>query len=300
MLDSVRGLLRDFFGDPLAADGRKVEHGSLDDLRRRHFQGTRTGSVVRRRLSQNTVEQRRRRLRSYSEGRAKPSAGSRHRISKTKFNSKGTARGSSGSRMSRMLQNVKSMFSNDAANLDRMKLTSETLTIGTGRSRAGWDTQMRHKIQQSNAFKRKLSELKYDRQQLMLLREWERFQERNAGPSRSLANNGNMPTLEDDRVVLLQRENERLSRQLAVRDSEIQLLKKRLDCLESNTKLRAKDELLDLLSADSNALEEEMDVVPKHSSSEVHSLRNGPEAQTTHSARSFSPVRVDYSMYSSS
>ncbi|CAI4047270.1 hypothetical protein SKDZ_12G4820 [Saccharomyces kudriavzevii ZP591] len=223
MLESVQGLWRDFFG--VRDDGRKREYGSLDEVRRR--------SALRnkRKHTRSTGKSMLRRPRKVADRKPQESLDKgREKTSKR--------------RLARIFQTIKDVFSNDNEDMSKMQSICGDMTRILKKPPQGRPSYMdastaKSRILRSGAFKRKISELKYNKQRIIELRN-----ESSDAPSRTNANQ----SLYLDREMLLQR-------QIRNRDEKIRSLESKLQSLQdklnySNEKYRILEDLLDSSNID--------------------------------------------------
>ncbi|EJS41226.1 nbp1p [Saccharomyces arboricola H-6] len=223
MLESVQGLWRDFFGT--RNDGRKREYGSLNEIRRR--------SALRNKRKQvhSTRKSMLRRPRKVPDRKPQEDYGSGHE--KT-----------SKQRLRRIFQTIKDVFSNDNENMNKMQSICGDMTKILKKPSQGRPSFMdastaKSRILRSDAFKRKISELKYNKQRISELR--------NGSSGASSGKDANQ-SLYLDREMLLQR-------QIKKRDEKIRCLERKLQSLQdelnySNEKYRILEDLLDSSNID--------------------------------------------------
>lgn len=148
-------------------------------------------------------------------------------------------------------------------------------------------------IKDSKAFQRKINELQYDKLQINKLRQLNNhkfFKDHRLLSKEEQEEDMEGYSMLNDKLKLLKNENEELKRQLYKKDSEIEILTKEIQFLKDNSKIIARDNLIDLLDVKSNFLDEIYDP----------NINVSPErqARSRSRTRSFSPVRVDLSQYS--
>ena len=143
------------------------------------------------------------------------------------------------SRLNRMKNYLMSIFSNDTETINSLKKSCHNISVR--RRNTNFDTNnsylnIKQRIENSDAFRSKLSELKYDKEQLQNLR-------RSTYRNTIMVPNENMShkNLDEDKVFLLRNENRLLKRDLKAKTSELDTTKQRLElALEKNRKY-AKD-----------------------------------------------------------
>ncbi|CCF55743.1 hypothetical protein KAFR_0A03080 [Kazachstania africana CBS 2517] len=131
---------------------------------------------------------------------------------------------------------IKSMFSNDEQNLRRLKNECSNIYVNSPNLESKTNEEYRkikNRIESSDAFKRKLNELKYDRTQIEKIRKTTRLNKH----ARSPRKNGVL----DDRLKLLNKEVQDLKRRLHDKSVELELVDARLDtALKDNKWLRSR------------------------------------------------------------
>lgn len=218
------------------------------------------------------------------------------------------------SRLNRMKNYLMSIFSNDTETINSIKKSCHNISVR--RRNTNFDTNnsylnIKQRIENSDAFRAKLSELKYDKEQLQNLR---RSTYRNSimTPNESMSHKN----LDEDKVFLLRNENRLLKRDLKAKSSELDITKQRLElALEKNRKyakdinelkIRLNDYILE-----NNKTSMRNDTLlnprPLRKPYEDHLGRKTNENKhniTTdlnnngNASDSISPVRVDFSRYS--
>ncbi|KAG0659663.1 hypothetical protein C6P45_001766 [Maudiozyma exigua] len=218
------------------------------------------------------------------------------------------------SRLNKMKNYLMSIFSNDTETIDSMKESCHNINIR--RRNTNFNTNnsylnIRQRIENSEAFRSKLSELKYDKEQLHNLR-------RSAYGNPVVASNENIPhkNLDEDKVFLLRNENRLLKRDLKAKKAELDVTKQRLAlALEKNRKYSKNINELKIQLNDYK-LENDKISIPNDTLYNPPALRKPHEGQfsrTTDEMKynnmtdlknvdnvsdSISPVRIDFSRYS--
>lgn len=293
--ESVRRLYQDFFksgnnNDRNGCDKRKREYGNLNDVRNRRI---RTNVPQRQRMHRKSLNK----YRDYNDNYL---SNQRHKntVSSTNVPSKGRITRVQ-NQVSNLIRGLKMFFSNDTENISNMRVACENFSLLSGRNNPNSyhdrNSMIRDRIQKSRSFKKKLAERDYDKRQLEILKQ-SPVQIKKRQPYFNNENNNNIQ-LNNDKVLLLQRQNRRLRKELLERESEIRILKKELRFLKENENLMNKDEILNLLSADSHTIENFQD---NNSKNDNFNMRNDQDKfdELEERSRSFSPVRIDYSQYS--
>ncbi|CAI4047458.1 hypothetical protein N7582_004114 [Saccharomyces uvarum] len=223
MLESVQGLWKDFFGT--GNDGRKREYGSLNEIRRR-----------------SALKNKRKHIRSTGKSLLKRPRKASDRKDQEILD--GGRRRTPKRRLSRIFQTIKDVFSNDHENMNKMQHICGDMTRILKKPSQGRPSYLdtdtaKSRILRSDAFKRKLSELKYNKQRISELR--------NISSDAPCGNDANQ-SLYLDREMLLQR-------QIKKRDEKIRSLEIKLQSLQdelnySNEKYRILENLLDSSNID--------------------------------------------------
>lgn len=242
MLESVQKFLGDFFGSneqktSLRNDPRKIEYGTLDDIRKpdmgddRH---TTARSTYRRRM------ERRNKFKASQQMSANADLpiNNRNRVRKQPIAKPGA--------LAAAWKNLKTVFSNEEQDLTLLQQACGNVNAmvpqNTRSNRPEERKRLRERMARSEAFKRKLIEIKYDDQMLEQLRRGRsRFSKQNEGALRS---QGQAHNITDDQITLLQRKVNELESSLRNVSKELQITQKRLKfAQEKNTLLES---LLDL------------------------------------------------------
>lgn len=218
------------------------------------------------------------------------------------------------SRLNRMKNYLMSIFSNDTETIDSMKESCHNISIR--RRNTNFNTNnsylnIKQRIENSEAFRSKLSELKYDKEQLHNLR-------RSAYGNPIVTSNENIPhkNLDEDKVFLLRNENRLLKRDLKAKEAELDVTKQRLElALEKNRKYAKNINELKMQLNDYK-LENDKISIPNDTLYNPPPLRKPYEGQFSrtidkmkynniadlsdvdNASDSISPVRVDFSRYS--
>lgn len=224
MLESVRGFIGDILGYQ-ATDPRKKEYGSLDDVRTSNRQG---GSGSHARLDRNRLR-RRRAIASNGDSAnsrkyVRPQDG--NRVNKMRNPSARTGPGT----LSKLMKSIKNVFSTEDQDLTLMQQacgnTNAMLPPAARRGAhqgAEGRKKLRDRIVRSEAFKRKLLEIKYDDRMLEQVRRG-----RSVSGSRRRIGEGyqGIEPLQDDKVGLLQRKLQELDSKVQDMDKELQITQK--------------------------------------------------------------------------
>lgn len=223
MLKSVQGLWRDFFG--IRDDGRKREYGSLDEVRRR-----------------SALRNKRRQMRPTGKSILKRPRKVQDRRAEENFHS--NRKRTPKRRLTRLFQTIREVFSNDNENMNKMQNVCGDMTRILKKRSQGRPSYMdtntaKTRILRSDAFKRKITELKYNKQRISELR--------NDISDAPTGKDGNQ-SLYLDREILLQR-------QIKKRDEKIKSLESKMKSLQdalnySNEKYRILEDLLDSSNID--------------------------------------------------
>lgn len=260
-------------------DRRKREYGDLNDIK---YRTGRSNSVKRHHLNKKNVNK----YRNFSQNRKSTQTVVHTNNNKIKD-----------PWWKPSIQKLKLIFSNDTENITNMRVACEDFSLLSNNPRHINDHLNRNKIireriRQSRSFKKKLAERDYDKRQLDILKRSSLGKGNN--PITSTTNNNTQ--LNNDKMVLLERQNKRLRKELLQRESELRILKKELRFLKVNKDLMKRDEILNLLSADSNTIDK---IYDKENISNNSNYYNDREANPVEEqSRSFSPVQIDYSQYS--
>ncbi|CAB4255601.1 similar to Saccharomyces cerevisiae YPR174C Protein of unknown function [Maudiozyma barnettii] len=221
-------------------------------------------------------------------------------------------------RYSRKFSNLKdylfSIFSNDTETLENLKESCYNITVRRKNSNINSNNSylnIKQRIENSKAFRSKLFELKYDKEQLQNLRRSKGF-----NPALVLKENISPRSIDDDKIFLLKNENRLLKRDLKSTVSELEVTKKRLNfTLEKNRnymkkinelKLQLNDYKLenarthtkkDTLLNPPNLGKAYNKHIDRHRSESVDDNKNMMTNENI-DTDNLSPVRVDFSRYS--
>lgn len=216
---------------------------------------------------------------------------------------------------------IHSVFSNDSDTINHLQKSCEDITLqirNDDRGRYNEDARLRRRIQQSKAFKTKLHELKYDKEQLEKLR-----RARKMAPNGLIADELSPKSIENDRIYLLKNENRLLKRDLESTKNELDITKKRLDFTLgknakyaqeiSDLKLQLNDyKLMKLAAESSQKVEKTNDIFARQPNLHNDKLdddfpfdaKAGALHRENRPAKenfdNLSPISVDYSRYSDS
>lgn len=329
MLESMKRYL----GDVLRNDPRKREYGDLEDVRRER-QETQERSLIRDRS----------RARVGPRSKNRPTAnfagnGSRRMLRKERMarsngivKKKPPVRDNSG-RLKSIWRSLRTVFSSEDQDLDLMQRACSNVTsmIPSKNKISGPEErrQLKERIARSEAFKRKVLQVKYDDKMLQELRR---------GRSRQRSEDPVGPNLIDDQVTLLQKKITHLETRLKDALEDLQITQKRLKfAKEKNTLLES---LLDDANIDREYVKSRRDIKniqrdnlkpdtelppsprrtvnPLFTSSPMRNIatREEPASSTTdfynkypkipetetlannQRSDSLSPIRIDYSKYS--
>lgn len=347
MLESVQNFVGQVFGgtqtgdgDTIANDPRKKDYGDLDDIK--YMNDDMNSS--RRQAATRTRERAKARLgaRSKIRGNADLAGHGNSRMLKRERTVRSNDRvrkkpNMKRGRISSIWQSLKTVFSNEDQDLNLMQRAcgNVNVMIPQSKSLSGPDERrrMKERFSRSEAFKRKLLEIKYDDKLLDQLRR-----------GRSHLKKGNMglpqgQTITDDQVVLLQRKLVDLETRLKNMFKDLQITHKKLKFAQEKNILL--ESLLDDANIDSEYVKSRRDIKniqkenlkpetelppsprrtvnPLFTSSPMRkpSVDHGEELGTTDSyynkypkipeteilvkgqrTHSLSPIRIDYSKYS--
>lgn len=265
-------------------DKRKREYGDLNDIK---YRTGRSNSVKRHHLNKKNVNKYRNSPRNTKSTRTAMHMNNNNNKLKHSW-------------WKPFIQNLKLIFSNDTENITNMRVACEDFSLLSNNPRHANDHLNRNKIireriRQSRSFKKKLAERDYDKRQLDILKRSSLSKGSNLIATTTSPKNNNTQ-LNNDRMVLLERQNKRLRKELLQRESELRILKKELRFLKANNSLLKRDEILNLLSADSNTIDKIYDKENvSHNSNYYNDREHNPVEEQS---RSFSPVQIDYSQYS--
>lgn len=324
MLESVQQFIANSLGYR-ASDPRKKEYGTLEDVKPK-----RTGE------SGRADRSRLRRKRAVAGNGGNSRIERRYMRSQDRVTKAAPTRRES-SKFGQLLRSLKNVFSTEEQDLDLMQRacgnTNAMLPAAARRgARSGPEERrrLRDRIVRSDAFKRKLLEIKYDDHMLEQLRR---------GRSRSRGTAAPTEQLEDDRVVLLQKQLQEMRSRLQGTEKELQITKKKLKfAQEKNTLLES---LLDDANIDNEYVKSRRDIKnlqrenlkpdselppsprrsvnPLFTSSPVRKTSSAPNQEQEasqnfyskypkipetellvqgRSRSSLSPIRIDYSKYS--
>lgn len=258
-------------------DRRKKEHGNLNEI---NYQRRTPSSVRRHRLNRKTWN--------------------KYRVPLEKPENPLLSKFNIGNSLNHFIKNLKFIFSNDAENITNMRVACENFSLLSNNPNDIHDNNyanrsriIRERIKQSRSFKKKLAERDYDRRQLSALKRSLLKKDRNYPYSLTSCNDFQ---LNNDKILLLQRQNKRLKKELLERESELRILKKEIRFLQKNSKIMNRDAILNLLSADSNEINKIYEA--EHNANRGRPIDKIKDNIIEERSRSFSPVQVDYSQYS--
>ncbi|KAK5773637.1 hypothetical protein RI543_005159 [Arxiozyma heterogenica] len=201
-----------------------------------------------------------------------------------------------GNSLNHFVKNLKFIFSNDAENITNMRVACENFSLLSNNSNAIHDSSyinrnkiIRERIRQSRSFKKKLAERDYDRRQLNALKRSLLRKEKDQSYSYASFNDSE---LNNDKILLLQRQNKRLKKELLQRESELRILKKELKFLQKHTNFINRDTIPSIPNTNSNDINKMYKT--NHNIDKYYPIDNIIEERS----KSFSPVQVDYSQYS--
>lgn len=223
MLKSVQGLWKDFFG--IRDDGRKREYGSLDEVRKR-----------------SALRSRRKQMRPTGKSVLKRPRKVTDRKTEEKIRS--NRRKTPKRRLTKIFQTIRDVFSNDNENMSKMQNVCGDMTRILKKRSQGRPSYMdtdtaKSRILRSGAFKRKISELKYNKQRISELR---------SGSSDGSSGKDRNQSLYLDREILLQRQIKKRDEKIKALESKLQSLQEALNY--SNEKYRILEDLLDSSNID--------------------------------------------------
>ncbi|SMN21004.1 similar to Saccharomyces cerevisiae YPR174C Protein of unknown function [Maudiozyma saulgeensis] len=232
MLDSIQELTKSFFYDsPKQNDGVQVPYVPYKTRRTRNtapkYDSIRTNP-------------RRNRVRKSTTSGIKKSRDLRDSRSLTNERSTSCRNGNFGGTLksySTKLSNLKdylfSIFSNDTETMENLKESCHNISVrrkNTNFNSNNSYLNIKQRIENSEAFRSKLYELKYDKEQLKNIRRFNTFNSVLV-PKENLSPR----SLDDDKIFLLKNENRLLKRDLKSITNELDIVKKRLDfTLEKN------------------------------------------------------------------
>lgn len=249
VLESVKRYL----GDLLSNDPRKKEYGDLEDIRR----GRKERSPLRERSRVRLGP----RNKTWA-GANFAGNGSRRMLRKERMarsvKTNGIAKKrppthSSSSGLKSLWNSIRTVFTNEDQNLDLLQLACSNVTsiVPSRKTISGPEErrQLKERIARSEAFKRKVNQLKYDDDMLQELRR---------GRSRQRTEDPYIPSLTDDQVTLLQKKITQLEKRLKDALEDLQITQKRLKfAKEKNTLLES---LLDDANIDREYVESRRDI----------------------------------------
>lgn len=273
--EAIKGLYKKFFNtsDNTIQDKRKKEYGNLNEIR---FQRRIPSSIKRYRINRKSLNKCR-----------VPLKQSRDSLLYTL---------NIGNSLNHFVKNLKFIFSNDAENITNMRVACENFSLLSNNSNAIHDSSyinrnkiIRERIRQSRSFKKKLAERDYDRRQLNALKRSLLRKEKDQSYSYASFNDSE---LNNDKILLLQRQNKRLKKELLQRESELRILKKELKFLQKHTNFINRDTIPSIPNTNSNDINKMYKT--NHNIDKYYPIDNIIEERS----KSFSPVQVDYSQYS--
>lgn len=289
MLDNIKKLYNEW----LLKDARKYETGEIKHLKYKYMKNRKdrlsNGKKVRRLNNSNKYHQIRERedvdetkpiRQPYNSYKFKKN----YKIKKSNP-SGGMYKNGGDKRFSKIINGIRDIFTGETTNMSNSNL-SIVPNVNKFNSMNNYE-MIKQQIKDSRAFQTKLNELQYDKLQINKLRQ---IRKREVVDEDQLGDNKMNYSILNDRYKLLQKENESLKIELYKKDSEIEILQREIQFLKDNSKIIARDNLIDLLDVKSNYLNEVYDT-----NLNVSPLR-GCGSRTR--SRSFSPVRVDLSQYS--
>lgn len=279
----VSGIIKRLFdklfktSDDTTYDRRKKEYSNLNEI---NYQRRTPSSVRRHRLNRKSWN--------------------KYRVPLEKPENPLLSKFNIGNSLNHFIKNLKFIFSNDAENITNMRVACENFSLLSNNPNdindnnyANRSRIIRERIKQSRSFKKKLAERDYDRRQLSALKRSLLKKDRNYPYSLT---NCNDFQLNNDKILLLQRQNKRLKKELLERESELRILKKEIRFLQKNSKIMNRDAILNLLSADSNDINKIYEA--EHNANRGRPIDKIKDNIIEERSRSFSPVQVDYSQYS--
>lgn len=274
MLESVQHLIGDFFGRPVgtAHDGRKREHGDLRRIKAR--------ATMPRYCSDSNKAGERNSRRSYtlhstegnSEYTRREDRPMDHKYKVVKpvrkltrsHVSEHTKAPKSKRRftLSGLYEALKSVFTNDDQTLNLMQRTCGNADELVSRSRLSKEHEeryLRNRISSSRAFKKKLSEINYDRTMLEKLREsGKRLPLDSSNMTMHRKWQPSSESIEDDRIRLLELRCSHKDEQLKTIKKELEITKRKLEfAKEKNTILKA---ILNDANVDSDYVKSRRDI----------------------------------------
>lgn len=239
MLESVRGFIGEILGYK-AADPRKKEYGSLDDIRSRSQVRSDRNKLRRKKaIAGNGYSTNNRRYMRPQDNK---------RVSKMKGSANKTGPG----RLARVMKSIKNVFSTEDQDLDLMqRACGNTNAMLPSAARRGTHHEerkrLRDRIVKSDAFKRKLLEIKYDDRMLEEIRRGRSVSRSGSGNRRIIGEESqDSQPLQDDKMVLLQKRLQELESKVQDMDKDLQISQKRLKFAQE------KNALLESLLDDAN------------------------------------------------
>lgn len=128
------------------------------------------------------------------------------------------------------------LFSNGTSDVDELRQLHSNFTSGRRSNSTESNIDgIKRRLENSELLKRKLSELRYDRRQLEKLERVQR-QKGGGGGTEQYCGSYRARTLNDDRVLLTQRELRILRRDLNTRDRELRLANERIRLLQDQNR----------------------------------------------------------------
>ena len=204
-----------FQSDDIAStDKRKKAYGDLNDIK---YRAGRSNSVRRNQIKRKNINK----YRNNSVPKRKTAQTSMSGNSNNKHRDP---------LWNKFVQSLKLIFSNDTENITNMRVACEDFSLLSNSPRHGNNHLNRNKIireriRQSRSFKKKLAERDYDRRQLEVLKRSSHDVTNGLVPTTSNSNN---IQLNNDKIVLLERQNKRLRKEILQRESELRIFKERI------------------------------------------------------------------------
>lgn len=306
--DVIRKWQDKLFSPLTDQDTRKKEYGNLNDIK---YKAQRRNSVRRHRMKTKNWNKYRQNLLTPSKTMDMQGKSIRQSHPSSRFVTSSLFKNLRIiNSWNRLMRNLKSMFCNDMENITNMRVACEDFNLLSNNPRysnkyVNRNKIIRDRIGQSRSFKKKLAEREYDKRQLEILKSNRSnttstnivHNDKNDENNKPFSSIENGNELNNDKILLLQRQNKRLRKELLERESELRLLKKELKFRKRHEDLLKRDEILNLLSADSNTINKLYDKEVKTSA--VGSTTNHTDGNILDErSRSFSPIRIDFSQYS--
>ncbi|QLG72255.1 hypothetical protein HG535_0C06100 [Zygotorulaspora mrakii] len=272
MLESIQRILVDFWGSKdhngggnvrsLQRDGRKREYGNLDDIRSNtvNYSGDTRNRDIRTRYKQRLDKRNRARMQEEEKNNNRGIGtryGEQQRYDKNRIRKQTTDRPG---RLSLMWRSLKTVFSNEEQDLTQFQEACGNVNVMIPQNKKPNGTEerrrLRERIARSEAFKRKLLEIKYDENMLEQMRRgrsrFPRLGNRNSEVYRQSQN------ISEDRITLLQRRVTELEENLLHVTRDLQITQKKLKfAQEKNTLLES---LLDDANIDSEYVKSKRDM----------------------------------------